>query len=112
MFMEFDYAGQSAIGYRLSAYPLLPLLFRNPSDQACRNFTRVSLLRSGVTSSSAMQGMPRSSTTNPLKHDIEALADEPRIGALEGSGLAMPIARSRAAKRRCHVPEIGELYAG
>jgi hypothetical protein len=24
----------------LSAYPLLPLLFRNPSDQACRNFTR------------------------------------------------------------------------
>jgi hypothetical protein len=83
----------------LSAYPLLPLLFRNPSDQACRNFTRVSLLRSGVTSSSAMQGMPRSSSTNPLKHDIEALADEPRIGALEGSGLAMPIARSRAAKR-------------
>jgi hypothetical protein len=58
-----------------------------------------SLLRSGVTSSSAMQGMPRSSSTNPLKHDIEALADEPRIGALEGSGLAMPIARSRAAKR-------------
>jgi ParB-like nuclease domain len=32
-------------------------------------------------------------------HDVEALADEPRIGALEGSGLAMPIARSRAAKR-------------
>jgi len=86
----------------LSAYPLLPLVFRNPSDQACRNFTRVSLLRSGVTSSSAMQGMPRSSSTNPLKHDIEALADEPRIGALEGSGLAMPIARSRA--RRSALP--------
>jgi hypothetical protein len=44
--------------------PLLPLLFRNPSDQACRNFTRVSLLRSGVTSSSAMQGMP--SATEPV----------------------------------------------
>jgi hypothetical protein len=49
--------------------------------------TRLRWFRSGVTSSSAMQGMPRSSSTNPLKHDIEALADEPRIGALEGSGI-------------------------
>jgi hypothetical protein len=46
------------------------------------------------------------------KHDIEALVDEPRIGALEGSGLAMPIAPQPRGEARCHVPEIGELYAG
>ena len=59
-----------------------------------------------------MQGMPRSSSTNPLKHDIEALADEPRIGALEGSGLAMPIARSRAAKRAATSQRSLSFYAG
>jgi hypothetical protein len=48
-----------------------------------------------------MQWMPRSSSTShqPLKHDIEALAEEPRIGALEGKRIGNADCSQRAARR-------------